>query len=317
MIEGRGSSHTVLIEARQHVRPALFLFEIQVLFVRVVILDSAAEMAQVAAKESLERCGLLANRHGKRLGRLVLGLATGGTPVGVYRQWIEHFRAGDVSFQSVTTFNLDEYVGLSLSDPRSYHAYMREHLFDHIDIALENTHLPNGCAEDLNDAAANYEWQIEEAGGIDYQILGIGSDGHIGFNEIGSSLASRTRVKTLTQRTRSDNARYFDSIDQVPRMAITMGIGTIMSARSILLIASGESKARAIRDAIEGPVTSMVPASVLQLHPDVTLMIDEEASRLLVHSDYYRESEANRIRLRGISEGVMQGRDEARCREGD
>lgn len=286
-----------------------FLSEKWVSFVRVVILDSAAEMAQVASKESLERCGLLANRHGKRLGRVVLGLATGGTPVGLYRQWIEYFRSGDISFQSVTTFNLDEYVGLPPSDPRSYHAYMREHLFDHIDIALENTHLPDGGAEDLNEAAANYEWQIEEAGGIDYQILGIGSDGHIGFNEIGSSLASRTRVKTLTRQTRIDNARYFDSLDQVPTMAITMGIGTIMSARSILLIASGESKARAIRDAIEGPVTSMVPASVLQLHPDVTIMIDEEASRLLSHCDYYRDSEANRIRLRGVSVGIMQNRE--------
>ncbi len=285
------------------------LSEKWVSLVRVVILDSAAEMARVASKESLERCGLLANRHEKRLGRVVLGLATGGTPVGLYRQWIEYFRSGDISFQSVTTFNLDEYVGLPTSDPRSYHAYMREHLFDHIDIALENTHLPDGCADDLNEAAANYEWQIEEAGGIDYQILGIGSDGHIGFNEIGSSLASRTRVKTLTRQTRIDNARYFDSLDQVPTMAITMGIGTIMSARSILLIASGESKARAIRDAIEGPVTSMVPASVLQLHPDVTIMIDEDASRLLAHCDYYRESEANRIRLRGVSVGIMQNRD--------
>jgi glucosamine-6-phosphate deaminase len=285
------------------------LSENWVSLVRVVILDSAAEMARVASKESLERCGLLANRHEKRLGRVVLGLATGGTPVGLYRQWIEYFRSGDISFQSVTTFNLDEYVGLPTSDPRSYHAYMREHLFDHIDIALENTHLPDGCADDLNEAAANYEWQIEEAGGIDYQILGIGSDGHIGFNEIGSSLASRTRVKTLTRQTRIDNARYFDSLDQVPTMAITMGIGTIMSARSILLIASGESKARAIRDAIEGPVTSMVPASVLQLHPDVTIMIDEDASRLLAHCDYYRESEANRIRLRGVSVGIMQNRD--------
>jgi glucosamine-6-phosphate deaminase len=276
--------------------------------VRVVILDSAAEMTQVAAKESLERCGLLARRHGKRLGRLVLGLATGGTPVGVYRQWIESFRAGDVSFQSVTTFNLDEYVGLPLSDPRSYHAYMREHLFDHIDIAPENTHLPDGCAEDLNEAASNYEWQIEEAGGIDYQILGIGTDGHIGFNEIGSSLASRTRVKTLTERTRSDNARYFENLEHVPSMAITMGIGTIMAARSILLIASGESKARAIRDAIEGPVTSMVPASVLQLHPDVTIMIDEQASGLLAHSDYYRQSEINRNRLQSISDVVANRR---------
>ncbi len=276
---------------------------------RVVILDSAAEMSRAAGKESLERCGLLVNRHGKRLGRVVLGLATGGTPVGLYRQWIEYFRAGEISFQSVTTFNLDEYVGLSSSDPRSYHAYMQEHLFDHIDIARENTHLPDGCAEDLNEAAANYEWQIEEAGGIDYQILGIGSDGHIGFNEIGSSLASRTRVKTLTRQTRSDNARYFDSMDKVPTMAITMGIGTIMSARSILLIASGESKARAIRDAIEGPVTSMVPASVLQLHPDVTIMIDEEASRMLAHCDYYRESEANRVRLRSISQGTIQSRE--------
>lgn len=265
--------------------------------VRVVILESAEEMAKIAAEESLISAGLVKNSATYVGGRVVLGLATGGTPLGLYKEWIQQHRAGRVSFAHAVTFNLDEYVGLAHDDPRSYHVYMRENLFEHIDIPIEQTHLPNGTAADLNDAAQQYEWQIEEAGGIDYQILGIGSDGHIGFNEIGSSLASRTRVKTLTERTRKDNARYFSNLDSVPHMAITMGIGTIMSARSILLLATGEGKARAIRDAVEGPVTSMVPASVLQLHPDVTIMIDDAASSMLAHREYYLASESNRRAL--------------------
>jgi glucosamine-6-phosphate deaminase len=254
-------------------------------------------MSRTAADESIRQIGLSVDCDSSDSRGVVVGLATGGTPVDLYRHWIANHRAGRISFAQVTSFNLDEYVGLIPSDPRSYHAYMREHLFDHVDILPENTHVPKGDADDLLEAASNYEWQIEQSGGIDYQILGIGSDGHIGFNEIGSSLASRTRVKTLTQRTRKDNAKYFESLDAVPTMAITVGIGTIMSARSILLLAAGEGKAKAIRDAIEGPVTSMVPASVLQMHPDVTIMVDSAAGQLLSNQDYYRESESNRVRL--------------------
>ncbi len=276
-----------------------------VVAVRIVILETVDEMARAAADESIRAIGLevrtepVDTRDAELFGtrNTVIGLATGGTPLGLYRYWIERYRAGSISFAEVTTFNLDEYAGMSSEDPRSYHAYMREHLFSHIDLDPKNSHLPKGDAEDLVASADEYEWAIERAGGIDYQILGIGADGHIGFNEIGSSLASRTRVKTLTHRTRTDNARYFESVDEVPRMAITMGIGTIMSARSILLLATGQGKAHAIRDAIEGPVTAMVPASVLQMHPDVTVMLDTEASQLLAHRNYYMESERNRASI--------------------
>lgn len=278
---------------------------------RVVILKNADAVAKSAAEESIRRIGLadLAGTAGL-VGTagldsvktplekpVVVGLATGGTPLGLYREWIHAYQAGQISFANTMSFNLDEYVGIPPRDPRSYHAYMHENLFRHIDIPPGRSFIPKTDVSNLDESAADYEWKIEQAGGIDYQILGIGSDGHIGFNEMGSSLASRTRVKTLTKKTRMDNARYFDSFDAVPKMAITMGIGTIMNARSILLLATGAGKAKAIRDTAEGPVTAMVPASVLQFHDDVTLMIDEEAAKDLSHREYYLESEANRRRI--------------------
>jgi glucosamine-6-phosphate deaminase len=273
--------------------------------VRVVILKNADAVAKSAAEESIRRIGLadLVGTAGLDSVKIplekpvVVGLATGGTPLGLYREWIRACQAGQISFANTMSFNLDEYVGLPPEDPRSYHAYMHENLFRHIDIPPGRSFLPKTDVGNLEESAADYEWKIEQAGGIDYQILGIGSDGHIGFNEMGSSLASRTRVKTLTKKTRMDNARYFDSFDAVPTMAITMGIGTIMNARSILLLATGAGKAKAIRDTAEGPVTAMVPASVLQFHDDVTLMIDEEAAKELSHREYYLESEANRRRI--------------------
>jgi glucosamine-6-phosphate deaminase len=178
---------------------------------------------------------------------------------------------------------------------QSYHYYMEEHLFRHVNIDRTKTHVPETYQVSLHASAQRFESDIRGLGGIDLQILGIGTDGHIGFNEIGSSLGSRTRLKTLTQKTRSDNARYFGSIDEVPRLALTMGIGTIMESRSIMLLATGANKASTIRNTIEGNVTASVPASALQLHPQVTIVLDKAAAAQLEHSEYYLESE--RLRL--------------------
>jgi glucosamine-6-phosphate deaminase len=188
----------------------------------------------------------------------------------------------------VTTFNLDEYVGLPPEHDHSYHTFMWENLFRHINVAKKNVHIPDGLAKDIPKECAKYEKQILAAGGIDLQVLGIGTDGHIGFNEPTSSLASRTRIKTLTAQTRKDNARFFGSEEQVPQHCITMGIGTIMEARQNLLLAFGKGKARAIAEAVEGPVTSLNPASVLQLHPTATVCLDTGAASLLTRADYYR-----------------------------
>ncbi len=257
---------------------------------RVVILDSPEAVTQFAADEV---CTLLNSRKNDPNG-YVLGLATGGTPLGLYRELIARYSRGEMSFAKVETFNLDEYVGLVPESPNSYHYYMRENLFNHIDIDLSLTHVPETCGVDLVESAASFEHKIEQAGGIDLQILGIGADAHIGFNEIGSSLGSRTRVKTLTQRTLQDNARYFGSIDEVPQTALTMGIATILECQSILLLATGASKAKAIRDSVEGPITASVPASALQLHPRVTLAIDRQAASMLANADYFLAAERNR-----------------------
>jgi glucosamine-6-phosphate deaminase len=227
----------------------------------------------------------------------VLGLATGGTPVGVYLRLIEMHRNEGLSFRNITTFNLDEYIGLASDHPQSYRAFMQEHLFQHVDIGPENTHLPSGVPKDLFEECKEYEGRIARAGGIDLQLLGIGSDGHIAFNEPGSSLASRTRVKTLTEQTRRDNARFFDSPEQVPTAAITMGIGTILDADRILLIATGSSKAEAVQATVEGPVTSRAPASALQLHANVTIVVDDAAASRLTFREYYQRSESERLRL--------------------
>src|SRR5690606_26099636 len=184
-------------------------------------------------------------------------------------------------FSRITTFNLDEYVGLPPTHPQSYRHFMSENLFRHINIDIRNTHVPDGRALDYETYGAQYEAMIEEAGGIDLQVLGIGSDGHIAFNEPGSSLGSRTRLKTLAPETILDNARFFGSADAVPRLAVTMGVGTILESRQCLLLATGEHKAKAIRNTIEGPVTAQVTASALQLHRDVIAVVDQEAGRLL------------------------------------
>jgi glucosamine-6-phosphate deaminase len=214
----------------------------------------------------------------------VLGLATGSTPLSLYQTLISM----NLDWSRVTTFNLDEYIGLPREHPQTYHSFMWENLFQHVNIAKENVHIPDGNAADIPKTCQKYEDQIRAAGGIDLQVLGIGTDGHIGFNEPTSSLASRTRIKTLTQQTCKDNARFFGSEKDVPHHVITMGIGTIMEARQNLLLAFGPNKARAIAEAVEGPVTSLNPASVLQMHPTVKVCLDEPAAGELKRADYYR-----------------------------
>jgi glucosamine-6-phosphate deaminase len=213
----------------------------------------------------------------------VLGLATGSTPLRLYRELI----AMKLDWSRVTSFNLDEYVGISPQHPQSYHSFMWENLFQHVNVSMKNVNIPDGMAKDIPTACTRYEEKILAAGGIDLQLLGIGTDGHIGFNEQTSSLASRTRIKTLTPQTRRDNARFFGSEEQVPHHVITMGIGTILEARHCLLLAFGENKARAVAEAVEGPITSMNPASALQQHPKVTVCLDEAAAGDLKLKDYY------------------------------
>ena len=215
---------------------------------------------------------------------VVLGLATGSTPVLLYRELI----GMKLDWRNVTTFNLDEYIGLPREHEQSYHSFMWENLFRHVNILKKNVHIPDGMARDIPKFCEKYERQIRAAGGLDLQVLGIGTDGHIGFNEPTSSLASRTRIKTLTQRTIRDNARFFGGEDKVPHHVITMGIGTIMEARQNLLLAFGEAKAGAIAAAVEGPVTSINPASVLQMHPSVKVCLVEKAASLLQREPYYR-----------------------------
>jgi glucosamine-6-phosphate deaminase len=225
----------------------------------------------------------------------VIGLATGSTPLGLYKELVRMHREEGLDFSQITTFNLDEYVGLTQQHPQSYHYFMHENLFKHINIAKHNIYIPSGTTDNYRAFCLWYEQRIKECGGIDLQILGIGSDGHIAFNEPTSSLGSRTRIKTLAKQTIDDNARFFDSPDQVPIYAITMGVGTILEARKVLLLANGSKKAAAVAATIEGPVTSMITASALQLHPDVMMVIDQEAAADLKMRDYYDWIQANMV----------------------
>jgi glucosamine-6-phosphate deaminase len=221
----------------------------------------------------------------------VLGLATGGTVLGMYAELIRLHRDEGLDFSRVVTFNLDEYVGLGPQHPQSYRYFMQKNFFDHINIDVRNTHVPDGRALDFEVHCEQYERMIKEEGGIDLQVLGVGTDGHIAFNEPGSSLGSRTRLKTLAPETIADNARFFPSIDEVPRLAVTMGVGTILESRRCLLLATGPEKAKAVRNTIEGPVTAQVTASALQLHREVVSIVDDEAARLLERRDYYLQVE--------------------------
>ncbi|MFV0432233.1 MAG: glucosamine-6-phosphate deaminase [Alphaproteobacteria bacterium] len=209
----------------------------------------------------------------------VLGLPTGSAPIEVYRHFVEACRQGEVSFKHVVTFNMDEYIGLAFDHPQSYHYFMNEHLFNHIDIPKENINIPNGMAKDIDGEVIAYEEKIRAVGGIDLFLGGVGSDGHIAFNEPGSSLSSYTREKTLTRRTLVDNARFFDNDpEKVPPTAITVGIQTIMDAKEVIILAKGLHKALAIQKAVEGPVNHMCPVTVLQMHRKFIMVCDELAS---------------------------------------
>jgi glucosamine-6-phosphate deaminase len=218
-----------------------------------------------------------------------LGLATGSTTVGMYKELVRLHQVEGLDFSRVVTFNLDEYLGLGAKHPQSFHSFMRENFFAHVNVAERNVHIPDGTISgDYEEYCAAYERAIDEAGGIDLQILGIGRNGHIGFNEPTSSFGSRTRLKVLTSETIEDNRKFFRSGEEMPECAITMGIGTILEAKRILLLATGEAKAETVVEAIEGPITASVTASCLQLHPDATFVIDEAAGTRLKQRDYYR-----------------------------
>jgi glucosamine-6-phosphate deaminase len=252
----------------------------------VIICQSPAEAARKGA-------GIIA-RLLRENPAATLGLATGKTPLPLYGELIQAHRDGRIDFSRTRAFNLDEYAGIGPDHPASYRRFMQENLFSHINISPDNCHIPDGMAADMPSACAAYEEAIARAGGIDLQVLGIGGDGHIGFNEPGSSLRSRTRIKTLTERTRADNAHDFGAAERVPMHVVTMGVGTIMEARCLLLFAFGERKAHAVAAAVEGPVTAMVPASILQMHPCTKVLIDEAAATGLTRSDYYRWVYANK-----------------------
>ena len=207
----------------------------------------------------------------------VLGLATGSSPIGTYKQLIEWYNKDELDFSEVTSINLDEYKGLSPEDPQSYRYFMNTHLFDHVNIDPANTHLPNGIAEDPQEECIRYENQIKSMGGVDLQLLGMGHNGHIGFNEPGDEFTKMTNCVDLQESTIEANKRFFASADDVPKQAYTMGIGTIMRAKKVLLMVSGEEKAETLAKALCGPITPKVPASVLQLHNDVVVVADEAA----------------------------------------
>ena len=246
----------------------------------IIILKNADSVTKMGAELVAEQLRVLPET--------VLGLATGNTPLSLYRRLVEQHEKGKLSFSKASSFNLDEYLGIAADSAQSYRTYMNRELFDRVDIQKQNTFLPY-CESDGNPilVGPRYEQKIRELGGIDLQILGIGSNGHIGFNEPSSSLVSRTRVKTLTKQTYMDNSRLFEEGEFQPTLAITMGIATIMDAEKVLLLATGEGKASAISDMVEGPVSAMCPASILQMHGRVTVLLDEGAASGLKNHDYY------------------------------
>jgi glucosamine-6-phosphate deaminase len=239
---------------------------------------------QATAEAATEIAARLIARRLREKPNLVLGLATGSTPLLLYRELV----ALKLDWRKVTTFNLDEYIGISPQHPQSYHTFMWENLFRHVNISVKNVHIPDGMAKDIPASCELYEKKIRSAGGIDLQVLGIGTEGHIGFNEPSSSLMSRTRIKTLTPQTIKDNARFFGREDNVPPHVITMGIGTILEARQNVLLAFGSNKAAIIAGAVEGPLTAMNPASALQLHANTKVFLDTPSAAKLQKADYYR-----------------------------
>jgi glucosamine-6-phosphate deaminase len=253
----------------------------------VIIRETAEEVSRLGAQVVAQ---LL-----RRKPKCVLGLATGRTPLQLYRELIRLHETEKLNFSQVTTFNLDEYVGLPHDHPQSYHFYMRENLFRHVNIPFKATHVPDGMAKDLRQHCLEYEAAIKTAGGIDLQLLGIGANGHIGFNEPTGSLRSRTWIKILSEKTLKDNAAHFRSPEEQPRHVVTMGIGTILEAGHCLVLACGAPKSSAVKAMIEGPVSSMCPASALQLHPRTTVIVDAVAAARLDYAEHYRWIEAQKL----------------------
>lgn len=259
----------------------------------VVVLPDAGRIGEVAA----DAIGALLTRTPDA----VLGLATGSSPLAIYDELAARCRAGELSFARARGFTLDEYVGLPADHPERYRTVIDAVFVAKVDFAPGAVQSPDGLAADIPAACAAYEDAIDRAGGVDLQILGIGTDGHIAFNEPGSSLASRTRIKTLTRQTRMDNARFFgDDVDAVPTHCLTQGLATIMAARHVVLVATGRSKAEAVHQLVEGPVSAMWPATILQHHPHVTVLLDDAAARRLQLVDYYRETYLSKPEWQGI-----------------
>ncbi|MGV8980980.1 glucosamine-6-phosphate deaminase [Clostridium sp.] len=240
---------------------------------RIIVVDNYEEMSKKAAMMIASQITLKPNS--------VLGLATGDTPLGMYKELIQLYSKNEVDFKEVTTFNLDEYYGLNRENSQSYYSYMMANLFNNININRENINVPNGMTQDVNATCLNYEDKIKEAGGIDMQVLGIGGNGHIGFNEPDINFEAGTHLVDLDAQTIEANSRFFDSIVDVPVKALSMGIKTIMNSKKIILLANGISKAESIASAINGKISPNVPASILQLHNDVTVILDSEAASLL------------------------------------
>ena len=252
----------------------------------VLIFDKYEKLSQAGAQMVAE----VINRKPDA----VIGLATGSTPLALYKELIRMHKEQGLDFSHVATFNLDEYVGLAPDHPQSYHKFMYDNLFKHINIDPQNVHVPSGTTDNYQAFCQWYEQRIEDYGGVDIQVLGIGSDGHIAFNEPGSSLGSRTRIKTLSAETIDDNARFFDKKEDVPIYAITMGVGTVLEADKLILLANGENKAKAIADAVEGPVSAMCTGSAMQLHHDATFLLDTAAAGNLKMVEYYQWIQAKK-----------------------
>ncbi len=258
----------------------------------IVLCADAKEVGEVAADHVIE--------HIQGRPTPVLGLATGSSPLALYAELARRVEAGTVDLSHALGFALDEYVGIDPAHPESYHSVIHRTVVEPLRLSPQRVRVPNGRAKDLQAAADEYDQAIKDAGGVDVQILGIGSNGHLGFNEPFSSFSSRTRVKSLTPKTRQDNARFFASPDEVPRLCVTQGLGTIMESRVAVLVATGEHKADAVAAMIEGPVAARCPGSILQFHPRAIIVVDEAAGAKLEHGDYYRHvAEQTRILARG------------------
>ncbi|MDP2561143.1 glucosamine-6-phosphate deaminase [Psychrobium sp. 1_MG-2023] len=257
---------------------------------QVIIFDDAEQVAEHAAQWVSE---LVENKTNP-----VLGLATGSTPISLYKKLVERHNEQGLSFKNVSSFNLDEYHNIDPANPQSYRSFMNDNLFSHVDIDVANTHLPT-CTSEQNprEQGLNYEQAIKDAGGIDLQILGIGANGHIGFNEPTSSLVSKTRIKTLTEQTIKDNSRLFKADEHQPDMAMTMGIGTIMDSRYVLLMATGENKADAVNDMVTGALSAMCPASALQMHENAIVILDKAAASKLEDKGYYQWADKQNNKL--------------------